>query len=58
MAKRERHNEERQTLLEGLERTRSAIARAYAGFNGAADPELGKLTLPDKEPAPGEDKPS
>ena len=25
---------------------------------GAADPELGKLTLPDKEPAPGEDKPS
>lgn len=40
MAKRERHNEDRQTLLEGLERTRSAIARAYAGFNGAADPEL------------------
>lgn len=41
MAKRDdRHNEERQALLDGLARTRSGIARAYAGFNGAADPEL------------------
>lgn len=40
MARRERQNEERQALLEGLARTRSGIARAYAGFNGAEDPEL------------------
>lgn len=44
MAKQERgkkgQNPERQALLEGLAHTRSSIARAYAGFNRAADSEL------------------
>ena len=31
---------ERKILLEGLEGARLGIARAYAGFNSAADPEL------------------
>ena len=32
--------EERQALLEGLERTRVLINQAYAGFNAAGDPDL------------------
>lgn len=33
-------DEERRTLLEGLARTRTLIAQAYAGFNTARDPDL------------------
>ena len=32
--------QERHTLLEGLEQTRVLIAQAYAGFNAAGDPDL------------------
>ena len=39
--KRNREGEkERQTLLEGLSRTRALIAQAYSGFNTARDPDL------------------
>ena len=37
---REKREEERRILLEGLAGARLGIARAYAGFNSAADPEL------------------
>ena len=33
-------DEERDTLLEGLSRTRILIAQAYSGFNSARDPDL------------------
>ena len=32
--------QERDALLEGLNRTRALIAQAYAGFNAAGDPDL------------------
>lgn len=32
--------EERQVLLEGLERTKTLLAQAYSGFNTSADPDL------------------
>ena len=37
---REKREEERRILLDGRAGSRLGIARAYAGFNSAADPEL------------------
>ena len=34
------HTEERETLLEGLARTRTLLAQAYASFNSTRDPYL------------------
>lgn len=38
--RRDRQSEERETLLEGLARTRTLLAQAYSAFNSARDPYL------------------
>ena len=52
-----RHSEKQEKIERAMDAIRGKYGSRAIAY-GAADPELGKLTLPDKEPAPGEDKPS